>query len=398
PAELARLVAIKEHMARRWEIHPSWVRGEGRGARGEDADVVAVSSPMVPLNQAQVIVRREGDTWLVRDDGEESAPAGLDLSAVQRFWRDRANAGGTAVEDMTLALMQRFIRRVEIADPDAFAALHGRGVLYLANHQLDLESVLFVSLIAAVQGTVTTAIARQELGESWVGPYFDICFQHPHIVDPHMLLLIDRGSPEAVFQALADALERTRTENNSLLVHVEGKHARRAGQPVEVISTALIDLAVSKGVPIVPLRFAGGLPVTPVDAPLAFPVDYGAQDFLVGAPILPEALAPLASSERRARVLDALNGVGGPWHNEVPNPGDASFAAAVADWQQERGVSEVQAALYRVLAEALESSAETSWLLSQVQGKHAHVIAPPDEVKKWLATVASELLGAGGTV
>ncbi|MCB9117196.1 MAG: beta-ketoacyl synthase [Caldilineaceae bacterium] len=393
PAELARLVAIKEHMARRWEIHPSWVRGEGRGARGEDADVVAVSSPMLPLNQAQVIVRREGDTWLVRDDGEESAPAGLDLSAVQRFWRDRANAGGTAVEDMTLALMQRFIRRVEIADPDAFAALHGRGVLYLANHQLDLESVLFVSLIAAVQGTVTTAIARQELGESWVGPYFDICFQHPHIVDPHMLLLIDRGSPEAVFQALADALERTRTENNSLLVHVEGKHARRAGQPVEVISTALIDLAVSKDVPIVPLRFAGGLPVTPVDAPLAFPVDYGAQDFLVGAPILPETLAPLASSERRARVLDALNAVGGPWQDEVPNPGDASFAAAVAGWQQERGVTEVQAVLYRTLMAASDASAETRWLVNKVQDQDDETFVPSAEVKKWLDTVLDRLFG-----
>ena len=35
-------------------------------------------------------------------------------------------------------------------------------------------------------------------------------------------------------------------------------------------------------------RFAGGLPVAPVDAPLAFPVDYGQQDFLIGAALLPE--------------------------------------------------------------------------------------------------------------
>ncbi len=390
---LAQLVAIKEHVVRRWEIHPSWVRSEERAARGEDAEAVDVSSPKLPLNRAQVIVRRDGDTWLVRDDAGETEPAGLDLSAVQHFWRERANAGGTLVEDMTLSLMRRFIRRVEIADPDAFAALHGRGVLYLANHQLDLESVLFVSLISAVQGTVTTAIARQELGESWVGPYFDICFQHPNLLDPHMLLLIDRGSPEAVFQALADALERTRTENNSLLVHVEGKHALQARQPVEVVSTALIDLAVSKGVPIVPLRFAGGLPVTPVDAPLAFPVDYGAQDFLVGAPILPEALAPLASSERRARVLDALNGVGGPWQDEVPNPGDASFAAAVTEWQQERGVTEVQAVLRHVLAEAPNPSAETLWLLARALGQPLPETTLDEAVKQWLAVVASDLMG-----
>jgi 3-hydroxymyristoyl/3-hydroxydecanoyl-(acyl carrier protein) dehydratase len=388
---LTQLVAVKEHVARRWEIHPSWVRGGGRGARGDDAVAVDVSSPKLPLNRAQVIVWREGDTWLVRDDAGDSAA--LDLSAVQRFWRERASAGGTLVEEMTLALMQRFIRRVEIAEPDAFGALQGRGVLYLANHQLDLESALFVSLIAALQGTVTTAIARQELGESWIGPYFDICFQHPQIVDPHMLLLIDRGSPEAVFQALADALERTRVEHNSLLVHVEGKHALAARQPVAVVSTALIDLAVSKNVPIVPVRFAGGLPVTPVDAPLAFPVDYGQQDFLIGAPLLPEELAPLSSSARRARVLDALNGVGGRWQDEAPNPGDASFAAAVADWQQTHDVSEVQAVLYRVLAEAPDLSAETRWLLAKAQGREDAGIVLDAAVQQWLVVVAQRLLG-----
>ena len=289
--------------------------------------------------------------------------------------------------------MMRGIFISMVVDPAGYAALYGRGVLYLANHQLDLESVLFVSMIAALQGTVTTAIARQELGESWVGPYFDICFQHPQITDPHMLLLIDRASPEAVFQALSDAVAHTRTENNSLLVHVEGKHALAARQPVEVVSTALIDLAVSKHVPIVPLRFAGGLPVTPVTAPLAFPVDYGQQDFLVGAPLLPEELAPLSSAARRTRVLDALNGFTGRWQFETPNPGDAKFAAEVAAWRQAQNVSEVQAVLYRTLADATNRSAETEWLLSKVQGKRRKGHAPTEAVKQWLAVVARQLLG-----
>ena len=81
-----------------------------------------------------------------------------------------------------------------------------------------------------------TECARR--GESWIGPYFDICFQHPQIIDPHMLLLIDRASPETVFQPLSDAVARTRTENNSLLVHVEGKHALSTRQPVVWVSTS----------------------------------------------------------------------------------------------------------------------------------------------------------------
>ncbi len=400
--QLTQLVAIKEHVARRWQVHPARLviaaaeiarnQVSSRNLVSGETPHLEVTSPMLPLNRALVMARRVGDAWHVTD-AVDAASAGLDLSAMKRFWRERANAGGTLVEDLTLALMQRFVRWVEIVDPAGYAALHGRGVLYLANHQLDLESVLFVSMIAALQGTVTTAIARQELGESWVGPYFDICFQHPHIVDPHMLLLIDRASPEAVFQALEGALERTRAENNSLLVHVEGKHAFAARQPVEVVSTALIDLAVSKSVPIVPVRFAGGLPVTPVDAPLAFPVDYGQQDFLVGAPLLPEMLAPLSSAERRSRVLDALNGFDGRWQHETPNPADAAFAAEVTTWQKERGVSEVQAALYRALAAAPNPSSETQWLLERVQGKRSKGHTPPDEVKQWLVGVARQLLG-----
>jgi PfaB family protein len=414
---LTQLVAIKEHSARQWQVHPAQVavnreprnrvslRNSVSEATVSETTVsettvsettvsettMEVTSPLLPLNRALVRVWHDAETWRVADAGGAAA---LDLSAVQRFWREQANASGTLVEDMTLALMRRFVRRVEFSDPAAFAALFGRGVLYLANHQLDLESALFVSLVAALQGTVTTAIARQELGESWIGPYFDICFQHPHIVDPHMLLLIDRASPESVFQALTDAVERTRTADNSLLVHVEGKHALAARQPVETVSTALIDLAVSKQVPIVPVRFAGGLPVTPVAAPLAFPVSFGQQDFLIGAPLLPEMLAPLPSAERRTRVLDALNGFGKRWQNEEPNPGNMDFGATVAAWQQTHGVTEVQAVLYHTLASAPSVGAEAGWLLDKMQGKQSTHSTPSADVAQWLAKVAKELMGA----
>ncbi len=419
--QLTQLVAIKEHVARRWRIHPAHLivnhpaevsvtqRGGEAGKEGDErinrvrakslgSEVslqAEVTSSKLPLNHAQVIAQRDGDTWRVTD-ATGYAHQHLDLDAVRRFWRERANVGSTLVEDMTLALMQRFVRRVEIAEPVAFAALQGRGLLYLANHQLDLESALFISVIAALQGTLTTVVARQELGKSWIGPYFDICFQHPHIVDPHILLLIDRASPEAVFQALDDALERTRTQQNSQLVHVDGKHALQACQPVEVVSTALIDLAVAKDVPIVPLRFAGGLPVTPVAAPLDFPIDYGQQDFLIGAPLLPEVLAPLPSLERRTRVLEALNGFDTLRNNEEPNPGDPAFAVAVADWRQTQGVSEVEAVLYHTLAALPDPSEETQWLLGTLQGKRRPNFVPSDVVRQWLSVVSTQLLGMRG--
>ena len=177
------------------------------------------------------------------------------------FWHNRLKTGPSLVEDLTLALMQRFVRSVQIEDPEALAALQGQGVLYLANHQLDLESTLFVSLMAGLRDNLTGAVARLELNESWVGPFWEQCFEHPHIDNPDILLLIDRSSPEAVLASLEGAIERIRSDRTSLLIHVEGAHALRAGQPVEVVSTSLIDLAVARGIAIVPVRFAGGLPV-----------------------------------------------------------------------------------------------------------------------------------------
>ena len=93
------------------------------------------------------------------------------------------------------------------------------------------------------------------------------------------------------------------------------------------------------------------------------------------------------------RVLAALNGFDERLRHETPNPGDAAFAAEVAQWRQTKGVSEVQAVLYRTLCEAVAPSAETQWLLEKVQGKRHKGFVPAAEVKQWLAVAASQLLG-----
>ena len=265
------------------------------------------------------------------------------------FWRNHLNSGSTLVEDLTMALIRRFIRRVEITDPEAFYAQRERGVLYLANHQMDLESILFVLLLPALQGSVTTAVARQELTDSWINTFLRVCFQHPNIVDPNILLLIDRSSPQNVFESLESALDRVRTEQSSLLVHVEGERSLQARQPVQLVSTTLIDLAVAREVPIVPVRFVGGLPVQPLPEPLEFPLGYGQQDIWIGTPILAGTLATQSSAERKITVLNALNGFDGRWREEQPIPAKDAFATSVASWRQMHPVTEIQAALFRVL-------------------------------------------------
>jgi hypothetical protein len=67
----------------------------------------------------------------------------------------------------------------------------------------------------------------------------------------------------------------------------------------------IIDMAVHARAPIVPVRFAGGLPRAPAPARLDFPLGFGRQDHWIGAPILPEALEAMPYGERRAAVAHA---------------------------------------------------------------------------------------------
>ena len=393
---LARDVAIREHAARALQVHPASLCLTEVVASEDDSQtqLVRVSSAKMPLNSVEVCVERSEDGWISGDAPSDATSENLDLQKVLDFWHNRLKTGPSLVEDLTLALMQRFVRSVQIEDPESLPALQGQGVLYLANHQLDLESTLFVSLMAGLRDNLTGAVARLELNESWVGPFWEQCFEHPHIDDPDILLLIDRSSPEAVLASLEGAIERIRSDGTSLLIHVEGAHALRAGQPVEVVSTSLIDLAVARGIAIVPVRFAGGLPVEPVDEPLAFPVDYGKQDVWIGAPILAETLAVMPSGERKAAVLAAINGFGGRWLDEKPNPGDEAFGATVAEWQEAHDVSATQATLFRALAGATNPSVETLRLLAAVSGGSTDGLPELDEdVERWLLAFASEAFG-----
>jgi hypothetical protein len=45
--------------------------------------------------------------------------------------------------------------------------------------------------------------------------------------------------------------------------------------PVRTVSAALLELAPVADVPIVPIRFTGGLPVEPAPAKLDFPIGFG---------------------------------------------------------------------------------------------------------------------------
>jgi hypothetical protein len=132
--------------------------------------------------------------------------------------------------------------------------------------------------------------------------------------------------------------------------HVEGTRQTAAGRPVTKMSGVFVDLALTLGAPIVPVRFSRGLPREDVADRLEFPLGLGRQDYDLGAPILPEELAALPYKDRTERVMAALNATGVPHDAEQPCAPDPSLAARAEAWRP-RTRSDAHAVIAAVLDE-----------------------------------------------
>jgi hypothetical protein len=87
-------------------------------------------------------------------------------------------------------------------------------------------------------------------------------------------------------------------------------------------------------------------------------------------------------------VLEALNGFDVGGGGEIPQEGDAAFAAAVDHWRQARGVGEVEAALWCTLCEAPDPSRETQVLRALAEGETAGAELLDGVQRRWLAQAA----------
>jgi hypothetical protein len=175
---------------------------------------------------------------------------------------------------------------------------------------------------------------------------------------------------------------------------VEGTRSLACGQPVAKMSSTFIDMALAIGAPIIPVRLVGGLPVAPLEERLEFPVGFGRQDYWIGRPLLPEELAKLPLKARKDLVLAAMNGLGQALADEVPLPGDASFAAEVQAWRTRTGASLEDAVLFTTLAGEKNPGAEVQALLD---GARAGQFNLSDDARaQWLGRLAKRLFGPNG--
>jgi 3-hydroxymyristoyl/3-hydroxydecanoyl-(acyl carrier protein) dehydratase/1-acyl-sn-glycerol-3-phosphate acyltransferase len=331
--DLVVRIVVGDHCGQALGLHPGAVRIEG----GLCANL--------PLNRWPVAVSADGDT-VCATSGD---PAPLDWRGLHAHWLAQAGGRHSLVHDLVLALVQRFVRRVVLADPVGHAALRGRPVLYLANHQTGVESFLFMTIVAALSNVPVAAIAKREHGDSWIGAIHRLSREAMGGATPLRLLLFDRERQSDLLRLLDEFGRDLAADPASLLVHSDGTRARCAGAPVGSVSAVLIDLALAHDLPIVPVRFNGGLPTAQAADRLEFPLDLGRQDYFIGQAIAPDALRALAYADRAPFVLREINALGRIGEADEPIAGDPDFAKAVRRWRG-RGLSALQAVLRASLA------------------------------------------------
>ncbi len=395
--DLVAQIAAKEHVAARAEVHPSSVELSvgpiGPGPTVDASAPVALASaryPAEPLTVRSLLVARGAGAVRVRDAG----PPALDLAPVRDWWDAYYRIGRWPIEDLYFGLAGRFVRRVRLEDPAGFAALRGRAVLYLANHQVGIESILFSLIASGLSGILTVTLAKIEHRTTWLGNLIRHAFAWPGAHDPGVITYFDRSNREDLPRIIGVLARELASGGKSVMIHVEGTRALTCRAPVLKMSGAFLDMAIATGAPVVPVRFAGGLPVEPLAEKLEYPVGMGAQDILIGVAIQPAELASLPYKERKERVIAAINGLGPAAAEEKPGAPDPEFASAAAAWAARTGASPEHGALFETLRRCAAPGSEISLLLAGA--RDGHLVLRGDPRGLWLAELARRLFGPRG--
>ncbi len=273
----------------------------------------------------------------------------LDYDKIFEYGRNLFNMGPWLFENITRSLWERFVRYVIIEDPAAFEKVRHRSLLYLGNHQIQVESMLFPLLAQVLTRRRIVTIADADHKTGWIGALNDIIYSHPEINYPKNIVYFDQNDRKSLFNIIDKFKQQIKKQGISVFLHTEGRLGLTCRNPVKILSSVFIDMAIESDLPIVPVRFTGGLPVKKLENTLDFPVGYAKQDYYIGTPIMPETLKALNYADRRKMVIKAINRLGGPNKQETPGKPAPQFIKAVESWKQQTGATEVKAVLFKAL-------------------------------------------------
>ena len=395
PAELLADVGVGDHVARVAGVHPSTVQ-----LHGDEA-----TSTALPLTRWPVRVDAEPGLATVTRTGEPR----FDLSPVSQYWDRHFDMGRWPVEDIYYSLIRRFVRRVVLQDPDAHAAVAGRSLLYLGNHQVGVESLLFSILASGLNGVSTVTLAKMEHRTTWLGQLIDLCFRYPEVADPRVITFFDREDKGSLPRIVGELAAEMKDPGKSVMVHIEGTRSLECRTPVQKMSGAFLDMALSVNAPVVPVRFVGGLPPEPLTARLEFPFasagTYGRQDVWLGRPILPETLRSMTYKDRKDHVIASINGLGPSNAVEAPlgqqgepvldgQMADLDLGDATRAWMTQTGTDEPHAVLLQVLSHLDDPTEPIARLVSGARDGELVLGSTPQD--RWLSELAQRVYGPNG--
>jgi acyl transferase domain-containing protein/3-hydroxymyristoyl/3-hydroxydecanoyl-(acyl carrier protein) dehydratase/1-acyl-sn-glycerol-3-phosphate acyltransferase len=371
---------IREKVAHQLKVHPSSV------SLAEDGQTAVCES--MPLNRFPLVVKGEKDGAPVIEVGASS----LDFERVFDYSRRLLDIGPWFGEDAVKGLYDLFARHLILEDPQAFENIKDRSALYLGNHQVQVESILFPLLAQVLTETRIVTIANANHQTGWMGPMYDIMYAYPGVTYPRNVVYFDQEDRKSMFDIIDRLKAGVADEGASVFLHVEGRLGLSCRHPVRTLSSVFVDLALDADLPIVPVRFVGGLPVKEMETTLDFPVGYGKQDYYMGRPIMPDELRVLPYAERRKFVMDAINNLGPSNETEVPNPPNSAFEKEVKTWIEKTGATEVKAVLFKAF-ETLQgpTTEETRALIRAAYGDRKGFGS--GAMGSWLSEMAHWLFG-----
>jgi len=371
--DLTAAITAKEHVAHALHVHPAAVE--------LNAAQTLATSAHFPLQAWPVSVRPAGGQVQVQAAGDAR-------------WLPAAGATlfhGEFLADLSLALRSNYVRHFRLAEPALLAALRGRPFIICSNHQTAVESMLLTDMFVAWSGLPMTTVTRTEHAASWMGRMTDFLWRQPgRSVAVNPQLLFAREQPQAFLDLMAAYSAAQAATPHSLHLHVEGEQATSSRQRVQRMSAVVIDLALELQLPVLPLRFSGGLPLEPLEEICSFPFDFGRQDYTVGRPLLPEELRRMPGPKAAELVVAAINAIA---VTDEALPGVPGRSAALAAFCAQHGVTEIQAAVILALRTLAAPSASTRSILDFPAHGSAGVVAAPAELA-WHREVAQWLWGA----
>lgn len=287
-----------------------------------------VCCPALPLEQVLLRIDRSDPRTV-----HASAELYRDWQPVRSWWAKNIGREMGWLGDLLFsALLSRYVRHVIVEDPAATQQLREHSVLLLANHQVQIESILGSGIASWLTDTTVVTVSNAKHEDRWVGK-LSRALGGGQDTGLRNILYFDQRKPHSFLSILDRAKQDIAERGSSMLVHAPGTRQTSSTQRVCAITSTLLDMALEMSLPIVPLHFAGGLPVQPLEHKLQVPYRHAAQDYIFGSPIMPGELAALPYAQRRTRVLNAINALA-PITDEPHEPNlavEARIRAAVTD-------------------------------------------------------------------